>query len=62
MTPNEYRERYGLKKDYPMVAPAYSAARQEMAKRIGLGRKPGQRPAAKADAKPAKARDTKAAS
>ncbi len=50
MTPDEYRERYGLKKDYPMVAPAYSAARQEMAKKIGLGRKPGQRPAAKADA------------
>lgn len=64
MTPDEYRERYGLKKDYPMVAPSYSAARQEMAKKIGLGRKPGQTNAAKTDAKPAKtskARDAKAA-
>ena len=64
MTPDEYRERYGLKKDYPMVAPTYSAARQEMAKKIGLGRKPGQSNAAKAEAKPAKsskARNAKAA-
>jgi predicted transcriptional regulator len=64
MTPDEYRERYGLKKDYPMVAPTYSAARQEMAKKIGLGRKPGQTNAAAADAKPpkpSKPRDAKAA-
>lgn len=64
MTPDEYRKRYGLKKDYPMVAPTYSAARQAMAKKIGLGRKPGQGNAAKADAKPAKPskpRDAKAA-
>lgn len=68
MTPEEYRERYGLKKDYPMVAPTYSAARQAMAKKIGLGRKPGETNAAKAAAqaagKPArasKARDAKAA-
>ena len=54
MTPEEYRARYNLKPDYPMVAPTYSAARQEMAKRIGLGRKPGQKVAPKADA-PAKA-------
>lgn len=40
MTPNEYRERYGLKSDYPMVAPAYSEQRRAMAKKIGLGRKP----------------------
>lgn len=39
LTPAEYRERYGLKPDYPMVAPAYSASRSEMAKRIGFGRK-----------------------
>lgn len=62
LTPDEYRDRYGLKKDHPIVAPAYSAARQEMAKKIGLGRKPGQRPAAKADLKPSKARDAKTAS
>jgi predicted transcriptional regulator len=42
MTPAEYRERYGLKADYPMVAPSYAASRSEMAKRIGLGRKAGQ--------------------
>lgn len=40
MTPDEYRERWGLPKDYPMVAPAYSAKRRELAKTIGLGRSP----------------------
>ncbi len=42
LTPEGYRERYGLKKDYPMVAESYSESRREMAKKIGLGRKPGQ--------------------
>jgi predicted transcriptional regulator len=42
MTPAEYRERYNLKADYPMVAEAYSESRRAMAKKIGLGRKPGQ--------------------
>jgi predicted transcriptional regulator len=41
MTPKEYREKWRLPKDYPMVAPAYSARRSEMAKKLGLGRKPG---------------------
>ena len=41
MTPDEYRTRYGLKADYPMVAPAYRESRSAMAKTIGLGRKPG---------------------
>jgi predicted transcriptional regulator len=40
MTPEEYRAKWGLKSDYPMVAPNYSARRQELAKQIGLGRKP----------------------
>lgn len=40
MTPEEYRARWGLKPDYPMVAPAYARTRQELAKKIGLGRKP----------------------
>ncbi|WP_454888090.1 MucR family transcriptional regulator [Sphingomonas oryzagri] len=40
LTPDEYRARYNLKPDYPMVAPAYSEARRAMAKQIGLGRKP----------------------
>ncbi len=55
MTPAEYRERYGLKADYPMVAPTYSEARRTMAKSIGLGRKLGQTNAGKADAKPTSA-------
>ncbi len=43
LTPAEYRERYGLKADYPMVAENYSESRRAMAKKIGLGRKPGAR-------------------
>ncbi|MFN3433914.1 MAG: MucR family transcriptional regulator [Sphingomonas sp.] len=43
LTPAEYRERYGLKPDYPMVAENYSESRRAMAKKIGLGRKPGAR-------------------
>ena len=42
LTPEEYRTRYNLKADYPMVAPSYSEARRTMAKSIGLGRKPVQ--------------------
>jgi predicted transcriptional regulator len=42
MTPDDYRKRYGLKSDYPMVAPAYADQRREMAKKIGLGRKSKQ--------------------
>ncbi len=40
LTPQEYRQRWGLPRDYPMVAPAYAARRSEMAKQIGLGQKP----------------------
>ena len=43
MTPAEYRERWNLPADYPMVAPDYAEKRRELAKEIGLGRKPGQR-------------------
>ncbi len=39
LTPEQYREKWGLKPDYPMVAPNYANVRSEMAKRIGLGRK-----------------------
>lgn len=42
MSPEEYRDRWGLSKDYPMVAPSYSRRRAETAKKIGLGRKPGE--------------------
>lgn len=38
MTPDDYRRRWGLSPDYPMVAPAYAERRSEFAKRIGLGR------------------------
>src|SRR5690606_3510459 len=37
MTPEEYREKWGLPADYPMVAPNYAAARSELAKKRGLG-------------------------
>lgn len=37
MTPEEYREKWGLPADYPMVAPHYAAARSELAKKMGLG-------------------------
>ena len=37
MTPEQYRAKWGLKFDYPMVAPAYAAKRSELAKSIGLG-------------------------
>ena len=40
LTPEQYRERYNLKADYPMVAENYATMRRDMAKRIGLGRKP----------------------
>jgi predicted transcriptional regulator len=45
MTPEEYRTRWSLPADYPMVAPNYAATRRELAKKIGLGRKPGKRTA-----------------
>lgn len=40
LTPDQYRERYGLKRDYPMTSANYSELRRKMAKTIGLGRKP----------------------
>ncbi|MDC9825106.1 MucR family transcriptional regulator [Devosia sp. ZB163] len=40
MSPEEYRAKWGLPPDYPMVAPTYSEARSRLAKTIGLGRKP----------------------
>ena len=45
MTPEQYRERWGLPPDYPMVAPKYAQHRSSLAKSIGLGTKP--RPAVK---------------
>jgi predicted transcriptional regulator len=43
MTPDEYRQRWNLPADYPMVAPNYAEKRRELAKKIGLGRKPNAR-------------------
>lgn len=40
LTPAEYRQRWNLASDYPMVAPDYAAKRKELAVKIGLGRKP----------------------
>jgi predicted transcriptional regulator len=40
LTPDEYRAKWGLSHEYPMVAPNYALKRQELAKKIGLGRKP----------------------
>jgi predicted transcriptional regulator len=37
MTPEQYREKWGLSADYPMVAPNYAAARSQLAKQMGLG-------------------------
>ena len=48
LTPDEYRAKWGLPTDYPMVAPNYSARRTNLAKEFGLGRKPGARVSAKA--------------
>jgi predicted transcriptional regulator len=42
MTPDEYRERWGLASDYPMVAPNYAKQRSKLAKAIGLGTRPRQ--------------------
>lgn len=39
MSPDEYRERWGLPRDYPMVAPNYAKHRSSLAKKIGLGTK-----------------------
>ena len=50
MTPEEYRAKWNLAADYPMVAPSYSATRSALAKSLGLGRKPAA-PVKKAAAK-----------
>lgn len=39
LTPEEYREKWGLAPDYPMVAPNYAAARSQLAKQMGLGQR-----------------------
>ena len=43
MTPQQYREKWKLPADYPMVAPNYASHRSNLAKQVGLGRKPGSK-------------------
>lgn len=43
LTPDQYREKWNLDPSYPMVAPNYAAARSQLAKKMGLGRKPKAR-------------------
>jgi predicted transcriptional regulator len=43
LSPEEYREKWGLAHDYPMVAPAYAEARSRLAREMGLGRKKGMK-------------------
>lgn len=60
MTPQEYRVKWGLPADYPMVAPNYALARSELAKKMGLGRRPAPVAVAeppKTPVKPAKKKD-----
>jgi predicted transcriptional regulator len=45
LSPDEYRAKWGLPPDYPMVAPRYAEQRSEFAKKIGLGRGTGRNPA-----------------
>jgi len=45
MTPEEYREKWGLPADYPMVAPNYASARSQLAKKMGLGQQRRRRAA-----------------
>ena len=48
LTPAEYRAKWQLPADYPLVAPNYAARRKELAHKIGLGRKPKEAAASKA--------------
>ncbi len=56
MTPDEYRAKWGLPADYPMVAPNYSKQRSELAKKIGLGRRADKKGGRRRGRKPAAAR------
>ena len=59
LTPDKYRDKWGLPRDYPMVAPTYSARRSELARSLGLGQKRtgAMRQAAKSAAPPPRVRD-----
>jgi len=61
LTPEQYREKWGLPRDYPMVAPNYSKQRSELAKSAGLGQMRRKAAEAPAQPAPAKGRRTKKA-
>ncbi len=56
MTPDEYRAKWGLPSDYPMVAPNYAKQRSDFAKKIGLGRRTGKKGGRRRAKRPAAAR------
>ncbi|WP_127076550.1 MucR family transcriptional regulator [Rhodomicrobium lacus] len=60
LSPEEYREKWGLPHDYPMVAPAYAAARSNLAKSMGLGQRNAAKPASPVQSAPAAAPKTAA--
>ena len=55
LTPEQYRAKWGLAHDYPMVAPNYAAARSELAKQLGLGQKRRSEPVVEAQPEPVQA-------
>lgn len=61
LTPDEYRAKWGLPRDYPMVAPNYAKSRSELAKSMGLGRKASEARATAAAAPKGRRRATVAA-
>ena len=61
LSPDAYRAKWGLPRDYPMVAPNYAATRSGLAKRIGLGRKPDPAPAAEPEVQKLPARRARGA-
>ena len=61
LTPDQYRAKWGLAHDYPMVAPNYAAARSELAKQMGLGARRRKTPEPTPSPAPAKGRRKKAA-
>ena len=60
VTSEEYRKQWGLAGDYPLVAPSYAMRRSELAKQMGLGRKPGSVSAGKSNKAAAKSTKSKA--
>ena len=62
LEPQEYRAKWGLKPDYPMVAPNYAASRSELARKMGLGRKAAEAGAAQQKGRGGRGRRAAAAS